>query len=189
MITQKKLLLIILFLNLTCKQDGWRDDLNTPNYQEIHKELLLRKTDSFSLPGKEQNREEAILNFLTNIAQSNTSVNDSILSEEEYKNFFLPHTLGTGTSLDTTPLDTYWVFFTDRRRLGLEKISNALKKSTVTRVEAEFDTRRRDYGPWISWKVNSVVLKDNKGKVSASIDQIKLVACYQKKCKVAVVSP
>jgi hypothetical protein len=186
---KKILILTCLTLTLACEKKNSRDDLQPPDFKDLHKETLIKKTDTFQLSGKEQNRDDAIINFLRKSARSDASAKDSILSEEEYKNYFLPHTIGTGTSLDTTPLDTYWGIFTERRKLGLERILSKLNSVKDIHAKVEFDTRRREYGPWIAWKVNSIVLVDKKGKVEFPIEEIKLVACYKEKCKIAVVAP
>ncbi|GBF51429.1 hypothetical protein LPTSP4_29650 [Leptospira ryugenii] len=186
----KILLTLLFFFVLDCKKKDWRDELKTVDYKEIHKDSLSKQKLPIQMSGGMTDRESAVHSFLVALKENRKNeISKFILSDEEYKEYFLPHTLGHGTSLDVTPMDQYWPSFIERKKMGMESLSASLLRSNGNIKEFHWRPETREYGPWKAWKLDSVVLETKNAKAGLTLEQIKLVACHKEKCKIAVIAP
>jgi hypothetical protein len=188
-----KILFIFTYLIISitdCKKKDWRDDMPTIDYKLLHKESLAKKGLTITLDGGFSDRDIVISEWIK-AKKANLSASDDsyILTEKEYSEFFLPYTLGEGTSLDVTPLQTYWPMFLERRTYGLQKLRETLIRSNGKIKKFNWRPEVRNYGPWRAWKLDSIIMSSKSSGEDISIEEIKLVACYLEKCKIAVIAP
>lgn len=188
-----RIFFIALIFLFVCKKEDWREKANAEIIKPeiLHKDILSQKKDDFTLIGGFESKEKVIENWLKAMRQnpSTYDVDQYLLTDAEYKTLFLPHTIGSGTSLDTTDMATYWSIFLSRKSQGLEKIHNSLSGKNVELVNIFWRDALRTYGPWSAWKIDSIKLRRKGETENISLESIKLVACYKTKCKVAVVAP
>jgi len=188
---QRSILILLSFLVLlsaaSCKKKDWREELQNADWKVLHKDLLTKQKLDFDLKGGFSNRDELLRAWFLSIRQNPQGTwEDFVLTEEEYENFFLPHTLGTGTSLDTTPLETYLPMIRERRKMGLDKVLRTVQSSNGKIHSISWREGGRQYGPWFVQKPDSILLE---GAGSPKIEEIKQVVQYKGKWKVAVLAP
>ncbi len=182
--------MLLLLIQLDCKKKDWREEIQNIDYKEIHKESIANKNLPISVEGGFNDREEVVKRWIKAKKENPKSSDDFyLLTETEYKLYFLPHTLGSGTSLDVTPLESYWPMFLDRRAFGLEKVLSTIARSTGKVKKFNWRPEIRSYGPWKAWKLDSLLIESKKGSEDIAIEEIKLVACFENQCKIAVIAP
>lgn len=172
------------------QKKDWRDEITNIDYKVLHRETLAKKGVPIQLQGGFVDRDTVVHEWVKAKRKDKLASNDNfILTDIEYRDFFLPHTLGTGTSLDVTPLESYWPTFLERKSFGLQKALDTLTKSSGRIKKLNWRAETRTYGPWQAWKLDSVVLQPNTKGEDIVIEELKLVACYRETCKIAVIAP
>lgn len=173
----------------SCNQKDWREEVQPIDWKILHKDTLASKRKDFVLIGGDfSSKDELLTKWFESIQKNpNSGSYEYVLTDEEYKNFFLPHTIGLGTALDTTPLETYWPMFLHRKEMGLQKIKDTISHSNGTIQKIYWRDSSRQFGPWIGYKPESIEF-GVPGK-STKIEEVKQVVKYRNKWKIAVIAP
>ncbi|TGN10875.1 hypothetical protein [Leptospira ilyithenensis] len=191
----KKILLIttlsLLAFQCESKQD-WRAELEKANKQE---ELRMAESrakiqanikGSYKIENGFSSKEEALIAFLKEVQAGSKSNYKSIFTPLEQETVVFPNTLGSGTSLDSTPLEDYKKLIQSRQDQGIERLREVLKGNRLSIKDVIWETPRT-YKKIVGHKPGSLEVLVN-GK-PMNIDQIKMIFEVNGKFKVGVVAP
>jgi hypothetical protein len=149
-------------------------------------ELERYKRSSISWSSQTYDKNECITKFLESISKDLASEN-CIIDPIEWKESYLPYVFGTGTLLDSTPLDKYLLITKQRQDIGIEKIKDIISNKNYKILSIQWTKNQKNtYGPFNGWKpVISLLVNRN----TFVINEIKQVIEYNGTYRIAVIAP
>lgn len=179
---------LLFLLSLYCKQKDWREEIQPIDYKVLHADLLKKKDLPIQIQGGFSSKETLLKEFFDAVKKNPKGNFDSyILTKSELFDHFFPFTLGFGTSLDTTPLDSYTTMIETRKQMGFEKLISAIQGSDGKITKISWRQEARSFGPWVGYKPDAIYIKIRGSEVA--IEEIKQVVSYQGIWKIAVIAP
>lgn len=187
---QLTILYIILFsIFFQCKEKDWRDEIPKPNWQTLHSNLASKRKFDFQLKGGRNSKEAVIQDWFSAIKKNSKQEDwtEYVLSDAEYFDYFAPHTLGSGTALDSTELEQYKANFLLRKEIGLKHIIDIISQTDGKISNIEWRPEQKTYGPFTGFKPEKIFIKS--GKENVKLESIKQIVHYKGQWKIAVLAP
>lgn len=187
-------LILLNLLLINCKDKDWRDEISSSN-KEINTQLILDQSKlkqmvkkDYLISNSSNSKEEAIQSYLIELLSSNKKQSDMYsFDKKELSEILYPNSLGTGTSLDSTPLSIYEDLVWQRKILGEEKILNKFKNKNFSIKKINWRKGFREYGVLKGYKPDSIEIISNRELII--IEEIKQVIEHNGQYKVAIVAP
>ncbi len=185
----RQILFIFLILTfLSCKQKDWREEIQPIDYKVLHSDLMKKRNLPINIQGGYASKELLLEEFFKAVKKNPEGDFDSyILTNKELFDHFFPFTLGFGTALDTTPLDTYQSLVESRKQMGLEKLISAITASDGKILRISWRPEPRAFGPWTGLKPDAIYLKVKGNEIGT--EEIKQVVLYNGLWKIAIIAP
>ncbi|MCX7997877.1 MAG: hypothetical protein N3A69_02855 [Leptospiraceae bacterium] len=152
---------------------------------KLHEYYKSQIKETYEISNSARNVEEAIMNFLNEVAQGNGEYK-TLCDEREIKEIFLPNNYNTGTIISFQEPEEAWKTISIRRQFGLEELERKLKGKKLVLSKIKIKSEVRNLNSLKGHVPSQIVVNVNSEELS--IEQIKLIIEHKGQFKVCVVS-
>lgn len=176
-------LLVFSFLS-SCKPRANTQDEYNQKIEKLHAYYKSQIKETYEIPNSARNVEEAVMNFLNEIAEGKTEY-QTLCDKKEIKEIFLPNNYNTGSVTSFQEPEEAWKTISIRRQYGIETLERKLKgkKLALSNIQIKevrnLNSLKGHIPATISVKANSE---------EVIIEEIKLIIENKGQFKVCIVS-
>lgn len=178
------LLLSIIFFSFSCKPSANTQDEYNQKIEKLHAYYKSQIQETYEIQNSARNVEEAVINFLNEIAEGNSEYK-TLCDEKEIKEIFLPNNYNTGSITSFQEPEEAWKTISIRRQYGIETLERKLKgkKLALSNIQTKEVRNLNSLKGYIPAKI--LVKADSE---EVLIEEIKLIIENKGQFKVCIVS-